>query len=206
MGTVATFFTGVRYDLRDFGGQDYDDTQLIEYLNRCVHMLDTELIRHKSDLTFNSGSKSLSSAANSCVVPSSADSIRGVFYSNNEIFPKGAKYVFDRRIYNASGTGLPENYAHVAEKLQFDKAADATYSLTVQYDKRSTVLTATTDSMPYSDRFNHFLREALLVYANKAKKDKFIPVDAQFQAMFKKAAMAEVIRRTTKRRPYILGF
>lgn len=205
MGTVATFLSDCRYDLRDFSGQDFDDNQLISYLNRAIHNLDTELIRLKSDLTFNSGTVTLSAAANSASVPTGCDSIRACFYSQDEIIYMPAQLLYTRRIY-VTASGQPDYYCHVAESIQFDRTADDDYSITVQYDKRSTALTATTDSMPYSDRFNQYLREALLVIANKAKKDKYVDVDAQFQAIFKRAAMREVVTRQIHRKPYTKDF
>lgn len=205
MGTVATFISGCRYDLRDFSGQDFDDIQLIEYLNRCIHMLDTEFIRLKSDLTFSSGTVSLLITANSVAVPTSCDSIRAMYQGQNEIYVKPAKFIYDRRIY-VTATGLPDYFAHVDENIQFDRTADAGYTITVQFDIRSTILTATTDSMPYTDRFNHYLREALIVMANKAKKDQIPQADAQFMTIFKRAALSETIRRTTYKKPYRLDF
>lgn len=206
MGTVATFLTGCRYDLRDFGKQEFDDTQLIEYLNRAIHNLDTELIRLKSDLTFASGNVSLLITANSVAVPTNVtDSIRACFEGQRKLTFMPHNELYTRRIY-VTATGSPDYWCHVDENLQFDRTADAGYTITVQYDTRSTVLTATTESMPYSDRFNHYLREALLVVANKAKKDKWVDVDAQFQAIFKRAAMREVITRQIPRKAYVKDY
>ena len=60
--------------------------------------------------------------------------------------------------------------------------------------------------MPYADRFNHYYREAMVIIANKAKNDKLPQADLAFESLFKKAAMREIITRTTYRKPYILDF
>lgn len=109
--------------------------------------------------------------------------------------------LYTRRIY-VTDAGAPDYFCQVGENIQFDRTADQDYTITVQYDKRSTAITATSDSMPYSGRFNNYLREGMLVIAKKAKEDKWVDVDAQFQAIFKRAAMREVITRTINRKPY----
>jgi len=73
--------------------------------------------------------------------------------------------------------------------------------LTIFYDKKTAVLTLT-DSMPYNDIFNEFLREMLVLCA-KAKKEGIINrADGVFNSLFKQRVMQEEISRSFIPRNY----
>lgn len=73
--------------------------------------------------------------------------------------------------------------------------------LTIFYDKKTAVL-ALTDSMPYNDLFNEFLREMLVMCA-KAKKEGILNrADGMFYRLFKMRAMQEEISRSFIPRNY----
>lgn len=73
--------------------------------------------------------------------------------------------------------------------------------LTIFYDKKTATL-ALTDSMPYNDIFNEFLREMLVLCA-KAKKEGIISkADGVFNSLFKQRVMQEEISRSFIPRNY----
>ena len=77
--------------------------------------------------------------------------------------------------------------------------------LTIFYDKKTATLSLT-DSMPYNDIFNEFLREMLVLCA-KAKKEGIISkADGVFNNLFKMRAMQEVISRSFIPRNYNMEF
>ena len=45
MATVQTVIDAAKYDLRDFGAKDFNNAQLIHYLNRCILLLDRIFIK-----------------------------------------------------------------------------------------------------------------------------------------------------------------
>jgi hypothetical protein len=75
-------------------------------------------------------------------------------------------------------------------------------NVTIFYDKKSSALTLAGD-MPYSDRFNEFFREMLVMTA-KAKKEGIIDrADSLLNEMFRSRAMTEEIQRGFIPRPYV---
>ena len=73
--------------------------------------------------------------------------------------------------------------------------------LTIFYDKKTATLVLT-DSMPYNDTFNEFLREMLVLCA-KAKKEGIISrADGVFNSLFKQRVMQEEISRSFIPRNY----
>lgn len=206
MALVSEFFTSkLRYDLRDFGGQDYDDDQLLEYLNRSVRILDMELMRMRSDYTVNSGSVTLLSAAYSVAIPTNCSTIRRIYYSQTEKYEMKWDNVFYRRTLWNSGTGEPNYWAQRGDNIEFDRIADQDYAMTVTYDKWTGDL-ALTDNMPYSDDFNNYLVQGTSMFATSAKKDQVIPVDQQVHQLFRSELTRNVVVRNFVRRPYTMDF
>jgi hypothetical protein len=75
------------------------------------------------------------------------------------------------------------------------KLYDWSDCLTIFYDKKTATL-ALTDSMPYNDMFNEFLREMVIMCA-KAKKEGILSrADSMFYNLFKMRAMQEEISRS----------
>jgi len=66
--------------------------------------------------------------------------------------------------------------------------------LTIFYDKKTASL-ALTDSMPYNDTFNEFLREMLVLCAKAKKEGILSQADGMFNTMFRSRAMQEEISR-----------
>lgn len=205
MTTVSNFLATVRYDLRDFGAQDFDDTQLLMYLNRAVTVLDNELFRLRSDFTVNSTSVTLSSAAYSMTLPTNASTVRRIYYGITEKYEMDYDTLFKRRILWNSATGEPTYWAQKAATIEWDQIADQDYAFTVTYDKWTGTL-ASTDAMPYSDVFNNYLVQGTTMQATGSKKDQVIQTDQQLHSLFRQQLQREVIVRNFRKRPYQMDF
>lgn len=206
MATVATLFSNLRYDTGDYGGQKYSNTQLIEYLNRAIWVLDSELIKVKANETLNSGDVTLVNATNSIAGPTGSDSIRALFQSTNRIYQMEYGVLLKRRLDLGSNEALPRYFSFVDSTIQCDYTSDQEYTLTAHYDKRSTVIAATSDSTPYSSKYDIYLRQALLAVST-ASRDKNVPqFDQIFEKIFKDAVMRQVISRKVVRPKAKLDF
>lgn len=207
MATVQNIIDSARYDLGDFGGQRQNDTQLLNYMNRVVMVLDDVLISLDSDFTKTSASATLSSGSNTMTLPTRCDSIIKIWYGS-ELWLKEDldKVMYRYQINNAtSATGSPQYWAHNSANVFFNIEADQDYALTVYYHIRSATL-AIGDNMPYSDTFNEYLREAIISMAQKTRDKQITNVDQQFYSTFKHIAERYVISRNTERRKYGIDF
>ena len=206
MATISEFFTNkVRYDLRDFGGQDYDDDQLLEYLNRSIRILDMELMRLRSDYTVNSGTVTLLEDAYSVALPTNASTIRRIYYGQIEKYEKKWDSVFRRRTLWDGTTGEPTYWTQRGDNIEWDQLANDDYEFTVVYDKWTGDV-ALTDNMPYSDDFNNYLVQGTTIFATSAKKDKPVQADQQVHSIFRSELTRNVIVRNFVRRPYTMDF
>lgn len=98
-------------------------------------------------------------------------------------------------------SGIPTIWALEDNKIIFDSVPGAVYQVLVYYDKKTADLSLT-DSMPYSDRFNEFLRERLVVTAKGRKNEELKQSDSVFASMFRERAMREQIQRGFVRKAY----
>lgn len=104
MATVATMFTAARYDLRDFGAQNYDDTQLIEYLNRAIKLMDSVLIARHSDLLQTHTYVKLDAEANRVALPTNTLLITRVYIDSDRLTQDSLDHLLYRKHYNESRT------------------------------------------------------------------------------------------------------
>jgi hypothetical protein len=258
--TVQNIIDSARYDLIDFVdgvgvGIEFDDTELLNYMNRMVGLLDAALSSLDSELvlghidtllttanldyvdisSMNSGlwsrvrrvwrdgsnlldqvsvramhytrhyRKSLLTSGDAVAV---GDYIQTITQTTTNFIPLGAAD-------NTSGTywtctvagtlgasdvvwkftsGKPSIWALEGNKILFPTVVGAVQTISAEYDKKTAVL-ALTDNMPYSDRFNEFLREMLVMCA-KAKKEGILDeADTALNQMFHARAMQEEISR-----------
>ena len=75
-------------------------------------------------------------------------------------------------------------------------------NMTIYYDKKTATL-ATTDSMPYQDRFNEFIRESVVGCAKGKKNNDATKSDNLFNALFRQRVMQEEISRGFVPKPYM---
>ncbi len=210
MATVQSVVDSARYDLKDQKVR-FGDTELLEYLNRAVGVLDSVLTALNSDLVHGSETGidtvtdqnyvDLSSDLNS----GNWDSIRSVWIGTTKL----VKYPLDRIIYKQqfnSTSGQPYYWALEGNNIVFEKDADQVYSdLKIYYNKKTATL-ALTDSMPYTDRFNDLIRESTVLMAEAKRNDEVKSADAMFYETFMRKAIEEEIRRSYYKKPYYKDF
>lgn len=207
IATVADVIASARYDLRDFGGQKFDDDQMVNYVNRVIPLLDRLLIKQNSDFTMTVGTNTLSSGEYTSTAPTRSELIVSMFNSTEEIYKESLKSVLYRYQMNneSSITGPPNYWAYNNNSLVFDIEADANYTLDVHYHVNTTTLT-TSGNMPYNDWFNDVIVQAIVIMATKAKEDKIVNPDMQFYELFKREVNSAVVGRNHVPKRKHLGF
>ena len=206
MSTVLNILTAAKYDLRDYGAKEFDPTQMVHYLNRCIKILDRALIALQSDQTLTESDLVVSAAANSASVPTANTvNIREIWDSDDTIMVKvSARELYELRMYKEGDTSQSRNWSHIKEKVEFDVTADQEYTFTCYHDSMSEVVTQD-GNMPYSGRYDEYLREALILMAQAKKHKKLEQTDAVYLQMFTANLQQDIINRNyiPKRR---LGF
>jgi len=196
MAALSAVITSRRYDLRDTTATyEWSDNELVEYANRAVFLMDRILASMGSDLIHTQVlTLDLTIAQNYIAYPSGALNIHDpIWYGSLRVWKKPLEYIMYLRNVS-SVTGFPNYWCHRGANIEFDRTADATYeNFTIYYDAPTATLT-TASSMPYQDRFNNVIGQAMVVMA-KARNDNAVAVDAAISAMFEEAAIAEVIKR-----------
>ena len=197
MATVQTVLDGSKYDLRNFGAMDFDDTEMIHYLNRAIKILDYELISLNSDQTLTESTVSLTSGTDVVAVPTIYTvNIRQIWNSDEEpLYKQEPMWIYERRMHRDGDTAEPNYWAHIGNNIEFEVTADATYSFTVYHDDTSTVLTAVGDSMPYNDVYNESLRETIVMMGRSRMDKKFIQSDAAYSSVFRAIVQQDMINR-----------
>ncbi len=205
--TVGDIITSARYDLGDFGGQKYDDDQLVDYVNRIIVLLDEILITQNSDFTLTSGTATLNSGEYSFTAPTRSHIIIAIFDGTRQLIKESfADVMYRYQINNESSTtGSPSYWAYNNGNIICNVEADDDYTLTVHYHVKTAALTII-DNLPYNDFFNQYIREALVTMASKSVDDKVVNVDKEFYMLFKHAVASAVVGRNFVSKPYHLGF
>jgi hypothetical protein len=270
MATVQNIIDSARYDLVDFVdgvglGIEFDDAELLNYLNRMVGILDQTLSSLESDLVVGVDHTLTTTANLDYIDLSSMNSglwsdVRSVYREQNLLDKVSIAYMYYTRRYrqsvldsgdaiasgdyimivtqntldfttlgagdNNSGTyftatsagtlgagdyafkfssGLPTIWALEGDKILLPQVPGAVKQITVYYDKKTATLTLSSN-MPYSDRFNEFLREMLVMCAKAKKEGSLERSDAALEMAFRKRAMQEEISRGFIPKPYVLEF
>lgn len=210
---VSDLFTDIRYDLRDHGKQKYDDTYLLNMLNRGIKVLDRELIRLNSDLVIKNSSGTITSGNNFLTLDSTVDSIKRMYIDQNELQHKSMEWILRRRIdVLNSSTGEPKYFAtwvkptgSTGRAVAFDYTANQDYTINYIYSVLTSALVI--DSyLPYDDMFNGYLREGVVTLCQKAKDDKIVQVDFVWREMFRQISQQIDIASKTAPKYYHLDF
>ena len=212
MATAQSIIDSARYDLVDFVdgvgvGIEFDDTELLNYLNRMVGLMDASLSALQSDLV-EAEELGIDTVASQAYVDISGlnsglwNRIRSVWLGARRLEQVSLNYMRYTRRFR-TGDGQPTIWALWNDQILFPQGDSATRTnLAIYYDKKSDALTLST-SMPYNDRFNEFFRE-MLVMTSKAKKEGIVDkADAMLNEMFRSRAMTEEIQRGFIPKPYI---
>jgi hypothetical protein len=212
MATVEQFIDDARYDLRDYQvGLEFDDEELLVYINRMRKSLDSMLTSLNSSfvqaedstnviLLDGDNSVSIATALNS----GNWDSIREVWIGQNRLEKISLDLLYYKRIYRTD-EAEPQFWAHHGDLIEFEGDADQNYTLRIRYNKTTPILTYT-DAMPYSDTFNEIFRELIVMHAKAKKEGQMAPTEQAYQALFRQIAFQQQIRTDFKPKYYHLGF
>jgi len=210
--TAQNIIDSARFDLVDFVdgvgvGIEFDDAELLNYLNRMVGLMDSSLSALQSDLVEAEELGIDTVASQAYVDISTLDSglwtrIRSVWIGSTRLEQVSLNYMRYTRQFR-SGDARPTIWALWNNHILFPSGCDDAHTdLNIYYDKKTAALILSSN-MPYSDRFNEFLREMLVVCA-KAKKEGIIDrADTLLSAMFRSRAMQEEIARGFIPKPYV---
>ena len=206
MSLVSSVLNGVRYDLRNYADIDFDSVLLINYLNRAIRTLDYTLGAHNSDWTLNNGDVTLLDTTSSIAVPTGAFNLREVWVGTSrkeQLAPMDLYYTAQFR----SGEAAEFNYwAHVADNIVVDVAADGNTTVTVFYDKLTTAVSAESGTMPYQGRFDDMLREAVVLLCESKKYKSPQEADAMYAQIFAKIVQSDLVNRRYVKKHYRLDF
>ena len=156
MTTAAELITSVRWDLKDEETVQYSDPMLLDFLNRGLRPLCVTLAALNSDWVNESTTLTLDEDAEYTTLPTNYVSDISVKISSTDLTKKSISWIRNERIDNTAGQ--PEYFAIQGTSLMFEKAADAEYSITLEYHKRADALTILSE-MPFNDEFNDVLRQ-----------------------------------------------
>ena len=207
MTTPATLITSARYDLRDTTATyEWSDAELLNYLNRAILLLDITLSDVGSERVHATDtSTTLVAAAQSVATPTGTIRVRSVWDDEREIEQVSLDYMHRVRKRTGTNTGSPQLWALEGANIIFDYIADVDYAdLIIHYDKATGELGGS-GTLPYNDRFNEIIRQAVVIIA-KQRNDASVTVDAAISGMFEMAAMSEVLGRNTVGRKVRLNF
>jgi hypothetical protein len=212
MATAQSIIDSARYDLVDFidgvgVGIEFDDAELLNYLNRMIGLMDSQLSALCSDLV-EAEELDIDTVSSQAYVDISGlnsglwNRIRSVWIGSTRLEQVNLDYMRYTRRFR-SGDAKPTIWALWNDQILFPQGDSAARTdLIIYYDKKSAALSLS-DSMPYSDRFNEFFREMLVMTA-KAKKEGIVDrADSMLNEMFRSRAMTEEIQRGFIPKPYV---
>lgn len=132
MATVATFIRGVRYDLRDYNyGLEFDDDELVEYINRMALSLDSLLTSMNSSYVRGVSrvlvaDPAINFNATSSLNSGNWDSIREIWIDNNRLEKVSLDLLDYKRKFNS-------NDVVEGDALAVDSIYEITYRTTLDF-------------------------------------------------------------------------
>ena len=206
MAELSAIITSARYDIRDtVETYEHPDAEMVEYANRAFRVLAHTLMKLHSDWVHGTDTSStLALAGTSITAPTGCVKIRSMWRATNiEIEDRSLDFIMYEQKHNSAGP--PDFYAHSGASIEFNRAADQEYTdIVIHYDTGATTL-ATASAMPYGDRFNDAIREAMVVYC-KRRDENGLTVDAAIAGMFEQIVMEEALLRTMTKKRVKLDF
>lgn len=204
MATVQSIIDSARYDLVDFVdgvgvGIEFDDAELLNYLNRMIGVLDAELSSLSSDLVEGEEAGIDTVLGQDYIDISSMNSglwnrVRRVYIGSDSLEQISLPYMRYTRLYR-SGNARPRLWALSNQQILFPQGADDAHTdVLIYYDSKTAELTLSS-SMPYNDIYNEFIREMLVLCAKAKKKGLMDRPELAFNATFRRRAMQEEISR-----------
>lgn len=211
MATAQSVIDSARYDLMDYVdgvgvGIQYDDTELLNYLNRMVGLMDASLSSLNSDLV-EAEELDIDTVKDQAYVDISGLNsgdwmrVRSVWLGATRLEQVSLNYMRYTRRFR-SNSARPTIWALWNDQLLFPVGAGSAYTnLAIYYDKKSAALTLSS-SMPYNDRFNEFMREMMVMTAKAKKEGILSKADGALNSLFRARAMQEEITRGFIPKPY----
>jgi len=209
--TAQNIIDSARYDLFDYVdgvgvGIEYDDVELLDYLNRLIGLMDSQLSALGSDLV-EAEELSIDTVASQSYVDISGlnsglwSKIRSVWIGSTRLEQVSLNYMRYTRQFRSSDA-RPTIWALWHNQILFPAGCDSAHTdFKIYYNKKTATL-ALTDDMPYTDIFNEFFREMLILMA-RGRKNGLTSIDSSIGQMFKARAMQEEIGREFVPKPYI---
>ena len=161
--TAAEIIAGVRYQLRDANQKQYDDAELLAFLNDWNAEVYKSLVYDQSEL-IRTGSGTITTVAGTETYSLSAVAIAmGDFWAPHRVWIAGYEPLDkgdedDRYAYEqTSGTftrGQPESFYLTAGSMGFVPVPDAIYTVRVKYYPEFAPIASTAGTMPYRNLFN----------------------------------------------------
>jgi hypothetical protein len=211
MATFNTIIDDARYDLRDYQtGLEFDDAELLNFINRMIRLLESTLTSLNSDLVQGTATLSFLIATNSLDIATALnsgkwDSIRSLWNSTDKLQKISVDELFNIRQSTSTQTGAPNFWALGGTTLQFDKTSGVAYSLTCYYNSKTGTVTASSTT-PYNGIFDDSIREMLVMHAKAKKEGILAKAEIMYGEMFRKRAMEIEIRRSFLPKTYSIDF
>ena len=145
MGTVQTLLDSARYDLHDYEtGIQFDDTELLNYLNRLIKILDSSLASLSSDLVEGEEADISATVGQNYVDLMHLnngywDSIKNVWIQDNDqLIRQSLSSLRKLRIVRSSGNAVPYYFAIRDRRLLFDCTSSSTFTdMLIYYNQKS---------------------------------------------------------------------
>jgi hypothetical protein len=143
MATLSSFLEAARYDLIDYEtGLEYEDRELINYLNRMISLIDSTLLVNRSDLLHGEETNIDTVASQNYVDLTDMnntywDSVREVWIGTNRLEPISVPFMYYKRKWY-SADAEPQFFAVEGNHLLFETTADAAHTdLVIYYNKKT---------------------------------------------------------------------
>jgi hypothetical protein len=212
MATAQSIIDSARYDLGDYEtGIMWDDTELLNYLNRMIGVMNSQLVALESELVEEE------ELDIDCVEDQAYVDISGLnsgLYQNilrvwidqdliEQISLTSMRY---KRIFRVDQSARPYYWCLKGDLILFEQdCADSYDELKIYYNTKEAAM-ALDDSMPYDDRFNETFREVMVLYSMAKKDGNASGISSMMTKLFQKRAMEETISRTFIPKPYYIDF
>jgi len=212
MSTAQEIIDSARYDLEDYqSGIMWDSTELLNYLNRMIGIMNSQLVALNSELV-EAEELDIDCVADQNYVDLSAmnsglwSNIRAVWLDQDLLEQTTVDSIRYKRIYREDSSQQPYYWALQNQQIMFEvDCASAYTTLRVYYNKKQVALTLT-DDMPYEDMFNDTFIEMLNLYAQSKKTGNVSSMNGIMRTVFNKRAMEETVRRNFVRKSYYIDF
>lgn len=180
MSTLSSFLEAARYDLIDYEtGLEYDDRELVNYLNRMISLIDSTLLINRSDLLHGEETNIDTVESQNYVDLTNInntywDSIREVWIGQDKKEPISVPFMYYKRKWY-SGNATPQYYAIEGNHLLWESTADAAHTdLVIYYNKKTRPLLES-----WNDTFTAVAATDLITPASGAPT--FVNADGPFR-------------------------